>query len=443
MDNSDIVNNFRPHLDQFEKIYREIHKDAELSGLETNTARRAANHLSSLGFEVTKHVGNTGVVGVLRNGKGRCVMLRAEMDALPIEECTGLPYACNKKMQDVLGREQPVMHAAGHDLHMACLLAAVTLLRQAVSQWQGTLIVVFQPSKVNFEGGKSMVDQGLYDIAPVPDAIFGQSTGPFAAGHINIRGGPVLMSEDIVSIRLYSSLGYRANPQVSLNPARQVAVLISLLNAAARAIGGETHVLFDVNEIHAGDPAQDWMSHLDLVLSVKAYDENLRRRFLEQIEMMALSVSRGNGIQEAPKVEVTARAPLTSNHSGLAETLRSSFGEHFGAGVMDERYTDYPCEDFPRLAEPHDIPYVFWFLGRQEPHGFTAAIQADTLLDDVPHNNSPFNAPEFVPTLQTGTDTLALAALSLLSWSSSQTSESEETSETDEAYESEVTTYSP
>lgn len=443
MDNSDIVNNFRPHLDQFESIYREIHRDAELSGLETNTARRAASHLSSLGFEVTKHVGNTGVVGVLRNGKGWCVMLRAEMDALPIEECTGLPYACNKKMQDFWGCEQPVMHAAGHDLHMACLLAAANLLRQAVSQWKGTLIVVFQPDKLTFEGAKSMVDQGLYDIAPVPDAIFGQRTAPFTAGHINIRGGTVLMSEDIVRIRLYSPLGYRVNPQVGLNPVRQVAVLIPLLDAAARALGGETHVLYEISEIHAGDPAQDRMSYLDLVLKVRSYGENLRRMFLEKIEKIAVAVSRGNGIQEAPEVEVTARAPLNLNHPGLAETLRLSFSEHFGAETMDERYTDYPCEDFPRLAESHDIPYVFWFLGRQEPYGFAAAIEADTVLDEVPRDNSPFNAPELMPTLQTGTDTLALAALSLLSWSSSQSSESEETAESDGTYESEVTTYSP
>lgn len=427
MNVSDIINHYRPDLNQFEATYRLIHENAELSEKESETAQQVADHLSSLGYVVTKDVGGTGVVGVLRNGPGRCIMLRAELDALPIKEATSLPYACSRVMKDSWGLEKPAMHACGHDLHLAILLATATLMKEAASQWQGTLVLVFQPNEEHTGGAQAMVDQGLYDIAPVPDAIFGQHSGPFQAGHINIRSGPVLVSADSVKIRLYSSLGHAANPQVNIDPVKVASTLILKLDEMAREVSGGEFASISVDEIHAGHPGQDWVSHVDLVLDVKTYSENIRQKLLEGIRDMATKLSSEAGVPRPPTVTTSVRAPLTRNNEKFAEILRLSFIEHFGSEKIGDAIPAHPCEDFSRLATPFDTPYVFWFFGRQDPLEFEEAVQADKFLDKVPINHSPFNAPVLRPTLQTGTDALALAALNFLSGSSTQRSEVEKT----------------
>ncbi|KAL1846578.1 hypothetical protein Daus18300_014222 [Diaporthe australafricana] len=423
MDNSDIVSRYRPDLNQFEAIYRSIHENAELSGKESETAQRVADHLSSLGFFVAKGVGGTGVIGVLRNGQGQCIMLRAELDALPIREATGLPYACSKTMKDSWGLDQPVMHACGHDLHLASLLATATLMKEAESQWQGTLVLVFQPNEEHTGGAQAMVDEGLYDIVPVPDAIFGQHSGPFQAGHVRIRSGPVLVSADSVKIRLYSSLGHAANPQVNIDPVKVASALILRSDEMAREASGGEFASITVNEIHAGHPGQDWVSHVDLVLDVKTYSEDIRQKLLRGIRDMATKLSHEAGVPKPPTVTTSVRAPLTRNDEGLTEILRQSFIDHFGPEKVGDALPKHPCEDFSRLAAPFGTPYVFWFFGRQDPVEFEEAVRADEFLDKVPINHSPFNGPVLRPTLQTGTDALALAALNFLSRNGTQISE--------------------
>lgn len=412
-DNSDVVNRYRPDLDQFEAIYQSIHKNAELPKMEGQTARQMADHLSGLGFDVTEGVGGNGVVGVLRNGEGRCVMLRAELDALPVKEATGLPYACDKTMKDSSGQEQPVMHAAGHDIHMASLLAASTLMKNGSPQWQGTLVVVFQPDTIYTGGAQAMVDQGLYDIAPVPDAIFAQHSGPFPAGHINIVNGLALMSADTVRIKLYCSLGYQANPQFSANPVALASDLVDRLEQLAHNTHSSAHVT--VEEIHTGRrPGQNSVSHVDLVLDLKTDDEDTRRYILGAIGPKAEEVCRDAGVKDPPEVEISARAPLTLNNAGLAGVLQQSFGRHFGEDKIRARPPlSLACDDFSRLAAPHGIPYVMWHLGRLDPSAGQPSQFAD-FVRQVPFNDSPCNAPVLRPTLLTGTDALALAALSVL-----------------------------
>ncbi|KAG6356204.1 hypothetical protein INS49_015591 [Diaporthe citri] len=394
---SNIVHHFRPNLGEFEAIYQSIHKNAELSKMETQTARKMADYLSSLGFDVTEGVGGNGVVGVLRNGEGRCVMLRAELDALPIKEATGLPYACNKMMKDIWGQEQPVMHAAGHDLHMASLLAAATLMRDASEHWQGTL---------------AMVENGLYNIAPVPDAIFGQHSGPFPAGHVNVLQGPALMSADTVRIKLYCSLGCQANPQHNAKLVALASDLVGELEQLAHSNDRYAHITVD--EIHAGRPGQNSVSHVDLVLDVKTDNENIRQYILRAIGPKAKEVCRGAGVKHPPEVEIFSRAPLTLNNASLAEDLQQAFGKHFGEDKTRPRAPlSLACDDFSRLAAPHGIPYVMWHLGRRAPSAREPSQFAE-LIRHVPFNDSPYNAPVLRPTLLTGTDALALAALTLL-----------------------------
>lgn len=356
------------------------------------------------------------MVGVFRNGEGRCVMLRAELDALLIREETDLSYECDKSMEDMRGQEQPVMHAAGHDLHMASMLAAATLMRNAVSHWHGTLVIVFQPNKVHAKGAQAMMDAGLYTISPVPDAIFAQHSGPYPAGHISFVHGPALMSWDTVKIKLYCSLGYRANPQTNTNPVTLASAFIDGLERLAENDHNCAHIT--VKKVHAESHDQNSASQVDLVLEIKTDDEDLRRRILAAIFPKAEEVCRQAGVEFPPRVETLARAPLTLNDPGLAGLVQDSFSRHFGEDKVRARTSlSFDCDDIARLAEPHGTPYVVWHLGRQVPSNVNHS-DFEQLIREVPLNDSPLNAPAPRPTLQTGTDALALAALSLLSWTS-------------------------
>lgn len=297
--NHDIVNNYRPDMNEFEDLYREPHENAELSCKEVATARRMADCLSCLNFTVAEGVGGTGVVGVLDNGEGQCIMLRAEMDAHPIEEATALPHACKNMSLDFAGDQRRVMHAAGHDLHMASLLAAATLMRTAVSHWRGTLVVVFQPNSVRGEGAQAMVDGGLYEIAPVPDAIFGQHSGPLPAGHINITDGPSLMSLDTVGIELRCSLGYQANPQCNTNPVALASELLIALDQLADNNRAQAHTSLDRMILgRSAYPGQQGVDAIDLTVSVRTDDDSMRRRILEAIEPRVREVCASTGIQD-------------------------------------------------------------------------------------------------------------------------------------------------
>ncbi|KAI0875588.1 hypothetical protein GGS24DRAFT_515356 [Hypoxylon argillaceum] len=382
----DIVNRYRPDLAPFEEAYREIHRNAELSTSESMTANHVASFMTDLGFQVFRGIGGHGVAAVLYNGHGTTVLLRAELDALPIEEATGLPFASTKRMPDSWGREQPTMHACGHDLHIACLLASATLLRDAVDHWKGTLVIVFQPNE----------------------------DGPFAAGTLNIRGGPVLVSADTVHVRLYSSLGHAANPQSNIDVVKLASRIILKLDSLAKEVAGEEYALVSVDQIHAGYPGQDWVSHADITLDVKTYSDSIRRDLLERIRSTVVAESASAGVTTPPEIKFNVRAPLTSNSLPHADSLRKTFSFFFGEENIGDNIPKHPCEDFSRLATANARPYVFWFFGREDPQQFRDALEKDKFLDKIPLNHSPYNAPLLNPSLRIGADALALASLSFL-----------------------------
>jgi hypothetical protein len=185
-----LIDGSRPNLTQYEDIYRDLHQQLELSGQEKKTAERVSKHLSELGYDVKDHIGGTGVVGILRNGNGPVVLLRSELDALPVKEETGLSYASHVHQVDDDGVRKPVMHACGHDMHIASLLAAANLLKNAKKSWTGTLLCLFQPNEERSGGAQAMIDDGLYDKIPVPDICLAQHVVPLKTGITAIRPGP-------------------------------------------------------------------------------------------------------------------------------------------------------------------------------------------------------------------------------------------------------------
>ncbi|TPX11561.1 uncharacterized protein E0L32_007772 [Thyridium curvatum] len=371
----DVVDRWAPPLEPLEKLYKDIHANPELSRLEERTASVVASRLREIRYDVHEAIGGHGVVGVLENGPGKVVLLRAELDALPIREQTNISYASTKRMADWWGRDQPVMHACGHDLHMTCLLAAAELLEAARSEWAGTLLVLFQPNEEHTGGAQAMVDDGLYDKVPRPDIVMAQHLMQIPSGAVSIKPGPVLVSADTVNIRIFSSEGHPANPQVSVDVAVVASKIIARLENLVHETAKAGYASATVEELHLGQPGLDWVQHADIVLDVKAYDPSIRSRLLD----------------------------------GVTEIVREVFWAAFGAQSVLDDVPSHPCEDFSILATAINVPYVFWFLGRADAEALDRAKKAGRLLDDIPIEHSPFNAPLIHPTLETVLRKLELA----------------------------------
>ena len=366
-------------------------------------------------FDVVEGIGGCGIVGILRNGLGPVVLLRAELDALPIKEQTGLPFQSNEYMDDWWGHRQPVMHACGHDMHIASLLGAAELLHNARSEWAGTLIALFQPNEEHTGGAQAMLDDHLYERLGVrPDAVFAQHLSPIPSGSISIRPGPVLVSADTVRVRLFSSQGRAANPQVSIDVVVLASKIILALQVLAQEVGKDGYASISTEEIHAGEPGADWVSHADIVLDVKAYDAAIRSRLIDGIRETVEREASQSGASKTPEITTSVRAPLTTNDPELSEQLKNVFGVFFGSHNLLDYLPSHPCEDFSYLATAANAPYAFWFVGRADPEALRRAHEEGRFLDAIPINHSPFNAPLIHPTLETGIHALSLAALSVL-----------------------------
>ncbi|UKZ88687.1 uncharacterized protein TrAFT101_004430 [Trichoderma asperellum] len=414
IDLASTIETFAPPLAQFENLYKDIHQHPELSCSEARTSSIIADRLQDLGFDVRQSIGGHGVVGVLQNGPGKVVMLRAELDALPIQEQTGLSFSSTKRMADMWGRDQPVMHACGHDMHMACLIAAAKLLHDARSAWAGTLEVLFQPNEEHTGGAQSMINDGLYEKIPKPDVVMAQHLMQIPSGTLSIKSGPVLVSADTVKLRVFSSEGHAANPQVSVEISVVVSKIVLRLQDLVKEVSKDGYASIHVEELHIGAPGLDWVEYADVVLDVKAYDPSLRSRLLDGINGIVEDESTASGAAKKPCITSSVRAPLTNNDGHLAGRVGQVFADFFGADKVLQELPSHPCEDFSILARAVQSPYVFWFLGRVHPEDLERARRDGNVLDKIPIEHSAFNAPLIHPTLETGMKALSVAALSFL-----------------------------
>jgi len=405
-----IIETFRPNLRQFESKYKDIHAHPELSCREENTAAVATKHLETLSFETWRNVVGHGVVGVLKNGPGSTVLLRAELDALPILEQTGLPYASKHHMLDSWGVQRPVMHACGHDMHMACLMAAATTLESAKFSWRGILIALFQPNEEYTCGAQAMIDDGLYNKVPIPDVILGQHSIPMRAGRVTIGERPVLVAADTITIRIFGGLGDTANPSHIANPiVLGSKMILRIQSIRDQEISQDEFAVITCSAFHAGNLGNDVLESAELKLDVKTYDPDLRETIYSAIKLIVNTEARAAGVAKMPDIERSIRAPLTSNSPDVAAKLWDGFRAHFNdmAGVQERRHA---CENFSILATSRGRPYAFWFFGRVDPYEWDKAEKHGN-LEQIANDHSPFNALAIHPTLGTGSDALAVAAL--------------------------------
>lgn len=410
---SSIIEENRPRIGHFEEIYKDLHQHPELSSRESRTASIVAKHLRSLHFKTYENVGGHGVVGVFPNGPGRTILLRADMDALPILEETNLPYASHERMTDTDGQDKPVMHACGHDTHITSLMATSTLMMSAQNEWSGILICLFQPNEEHGGGARAMVDDGLYDMVPKPDLVLGQHVSALKSGVVAIRAGPVLSAASTINVRIVGIGGHGSEPQNCIDPVMTAAyILVRLQSVVSRTMDPDEIAVVTCGSIHGGEAANVIPGHVDLKLNLRTYGDRSHRKALETIQRIVEAECEASKTPQKPVIEITDQFPLTSNDEGLVEQLEASFKHHFKDCAW-EGSRSTASEDFSVLATVVGAPYAYWNFGGTEPGRWDEAHR-NHKLSELPSNHSSLFAPVIEPTLQTGLDALSVAALTFL-----------------------------
>ncbi|MEV0965954.1 amidohydrolase [Streptomyces sp. NPDC049910] len=383
-------------------LYVDLHAHPELSGEEVRTAGVLAARLERDGCTVTRRVGGHGVVGVLRNGTGPTVMARAELDALPVRERTGLKYAST-----VPG----VMHACGHDLHTAAAAGAVSLLAGTRDSWRGTLVLVGQPAEETLSGARAMLDDGLYDRFGTPDAVLAQHCAPLPAGCVAHGQGPLMSAGVTLDVVVHGRGGHAGTPHLAVDPVvTAAAVVMRLQTVVSRESAPGERVVLTVGSLHAGDRANVIPAEARLSVSVRAFTDAALARVTEAVRRVVRAECAASGCDREPEITVTAASPVLETHPETAHKVRRAHEEAFGA----HRVTGWPgstaTEDFPHYATG-GVPVAYWMLGATGVRQWRAAGGGG---EPVPANHTDTFAPDVRTALPAGITAMATAARSLL-----------------------------
>ncbi len=396
------------------QFYRDLHAHPELSHQEHATASKVAERLRASGIEVHAEVGGTGVVGIVRNGEGPTVLLRADMDALPIAEATGLDYASHATATDGDGNEVPVMHACGHDMHVACLLGVAHLLATARDVWSGTLIALFQPAEETGDGARSMLDANLAKVIPTPDVALAQHVLPAPSGLVGTNAGPTLSASDSMRITLHGRGAHGSMPQASVDPVVLAAmIVVRLQTVVARETSPGERVVVTVGSIQAGTKSNVIPDHAVIELNVRTYSEQTRTSVLDAIRRIVDAECQASGCPKPADYELFDRFPLTDNDPDTTAKVAAAFASYFG-----ERSRPLPMqtasEDFSDIPNAFGVPYCYWGIGGIDPDTYRKAELQGRVAQDIPVNHSPYFAPVIQPTLDTGIEAMVVAALASL-----------------------------
>lgn len=415
-----------------EALYTDLHRNPELSFQETRTAGIAASHLRDLGLDVHEGIGKTGVVGVLRNPRvvaeasggvrsagseteGPVVWLRADMDALPVEEQTGLAYASTARGTDPSGTTVPVMHACGHDMHVTAIIGAVERLVAQRDEWSGTVVVLIQPAEEYGAGARAMLDDGLLDLVPRPDIVLGQHVTPLPAGVIGVRPGTQMAASDGLTVTLHGRGGHGSRPHATIDPVVMAAATVMRLQTiASREIDPREVGVVTVGSIHAGLKNNIIPAEATLELSLRYPDDAMREKVLASVERIVRAEAAASGATEQPTIRTDHILPPTINDADATARVSAVFRRVLGEESVIDPGMFTGSEDVSWFARDTGAPLVFWFWGGFDPERYAAAVAADTVDSDVPTNHSPFFAPMMHPTIEIGVTALSTAAREFL-----------------------------
>jgi hippurate hydrolase len=394
-----------------EALYRQLHRHPELSFQEHQTAATLAAHLTALGCDVTTGIGGTGVVGMLRNGPGPVVALRADMDALPVRELTDLPYASTVIGHELDGTAVPVMHACGHDVHMACLIGAMQRLADERSRWSGTVVALLQPAEERYGGAQAMVDDGLASRMPRPDVVLGQHVDPLPAGWIGLRPGAMAASADTLTVTLRGVGGHASRPETTVDPILMAAATtLRLQGVVSREIAAGDAAVVTVGSLHAGTTSNTIADEALLGISVRTFDESVRSTVLAAIERIVHAEAAASGSLVPPEIRIESSLPVTWNDDRATQRSARALRRVVGADRVIDPGADPGSEDVGVLAAGLGAPLVFWLLGGTDPAAFDGGYTGGRTPDHIATNHSPTYAPTIRPTLQIGIDALVETA---------------------------------
>jgi amidohydrolase len=393
-------------------LYEDLHANPELSFAEVRTAAVLAERLEALGYAVTTGVGGTGVVAVMENGDGPCVLLRADIDALPVAEATGLPYASTVVTRGADGKEVPVAHACGHDMHATWLVGVATVLASHRDTWAGRVMLVAQPAEEVGGGAAAMIDDGLYERFGTPDVALGQHVAPAPAGWLLFRSGPVMSASDSVRITLHGRGGHGSRPESTVDPAIMAAsTIMKLQTVVSREIPATETAVVTVGTVHVGTKENIISDRAELGLSVRTFNPAVRERVLAAISRIAHGEAHACGAPKDPEVTTLYSFPVLVNDDAATKRVAQAFVERFGADRAMEGPLVTASEDFGIFGDRGGFPSVFWFVGGADPDTWLKAFAAGTLDTDVPSNHSPFYAPVQDPTIAAGIEAMLTAAM--------------------------------
>jgi len=421
---SDIPASVDKQLPALAETYKHLHRNPELSHNEGKTSAFLATELRKLGYTVTEHVGKYedgsqahGVVAILQNGAGPRLLIRADMDALPVEEKTALDYASTVRSTNAQGQDVGVMHACGHDIHITVLLGTARELAERKSQWHGTVMLIGQPSEETIDGARAMLADNLYQRFGRPDFVLAEhDASVYPAGSIAIKGGPVQASSTSIDVTMRGIGSHGSAPQHGKDPILMAAEFIVLAQSiVARQVDPQQPAVLTVGTIRGGTKRNIISEEVTMGLTLRTYSDEVRDQIVAAVRRTAEGVAVGYGLPQdrMPIVTVskTEVAPVLLNDPALANRLRAATVRTLGAEHVEEFKPVMGSEDFGIFRLEDKIPGVMFYLGAADPDKLTHAQKAGVPL---PGPHSPLFAPVYAPTIKTGVIAMTSMALDLL-----------------------------
>jgi amidohydrolase len=380
-------------------LYLDLHQHPELSSHETETAAKLAKKLRNLGYEVTEHVGETGLVALLKNGSGPTVMLRTELDALPVEEKTGLPYASTIHAKDDAGHEVAVMHACGHDVHMASLVGTAKIMAQSKDTWHGTLMLVGQPAEETISGAKRMLADGFMKRFPKADAAIALHVyNSLPAGKVGVISGVYDTNADSIRITLYGKGGHGSAPHTTIDPVVMAArTILALQTIASREVKPGEMAVVTVGYVQAGTKNNIIPDQAELGLTVRTFKADVRKQILAAITRITKAEAQASGATREPSITHDESTDSVYNDPALTQRLRGVLEATLGKDNVETEEPFTGSEDFSYFTA-QGIPGFYMSLGGAEPQRLQ---QAKASGESLPSNHSSLFAPDVEPALRT------------------------------------------
>ncbi len=414
---ADVASLTKQELPSLVALYKELHANPELSLNEVETAARVAKELREIGLEVTEKVGGHGIVGVLKNGDGPVILVRTDLDALPVKEQTGAPYASTKVVKDDLGREVNVMHACGHDIHMTSFIGTARVLSKLRDQWHGTIVMIGQPAEERVLGARLMLRAGLFSKFPKPDkAVALHCSSDMAHGQIGIVEGYALANVDTVEIVVKGVGGHGSMPHLSKDPIVLAAqIVLALQTIVSREVRPGDPAVVTVGSIHGGTKSNIISDEVRLQLTLRSYKTETRQNLIDSIKRIvkAQAESAGMPADKMPEVLVSDdQAPALYNQPALCADVRQLIEPVIGAENVITREPVMGAEDFAEYGLTKEkVPLCMFWLGTQPPSVVAEAKAKGTTL---PSLHSPYFKPVPEPTIETGVKVMSSAVLGLM-----------------------------